>query len=411
MVNNKYDTPNDVYVPRTLENKIKKYLKTREIIAITGTRQCGKTTLLKHIIKNLKKVKSITFEDTKILKIFRDDIDRFIELYVKGYDYLFIDEVQYAKNSGQKLKFIYDTQKIKILITGSSSADLAIHSLKYLVGRIFIFELFPFSFEEFLIAKSNKLAKIAQNKKYGEEIQKELNKLLDEYILYGGYPKVVLADSEEEKKEILNNVYNIFLLKEVREILQLSENDKLISLMKALSLQIGNILNTDELMNVTGFNFNDLKKYIKILEETFICYRLKPFFTNKRTELVKTPKVYFYDSGFRNACIDNFNIERSDKGALYENFVFSELIRKQKSLKFWRTKNKAEIDFILRDSIPLEVKTNLKSDIVGKSFHSFIEKYKPKKGYIASLKFNTTKKIDGCKIWFLPFTKLVFEKY
>ncbi len=398
------------YAPRDLESEINKYLSRKEILAVIGARQCGKTTLLKHITSKLRNVNSITFEDIKTLELFKTDIDSFIEKYVKGYDYLFIDEVQYAKDSGKKLKYIFDTQKIKILITGSSSAELSLQNLKYLVGRIFIFELFPFSFGEFLCVKDERLFNIFQKAKYGDEIKKQLNKFLEEYILYGGYPEVVLAKANNEKITILKNIYNTFLLKEIREILQLSENDRLVKLMEALALQIGNLINYEELINITGFNFQQLNKYLRILEETFICRRTRPFFTNKRTEIAKAQKIYFYDSGFRNICINNFNKERSDKGPLYENFIFSELTKKHNSLKYWRTQGGAEIDFILNDTIPLEVKSVLKQKKLQKSYYSFIEKYSPKNGFVLSVDFEDKIKIKSCAINFLPFVKFSAKK-
>ena len=145
-----------MYIERVLENKIKKYLKRKEIIAVIGARQCGKTTLMKHIFSSLKNSKFISFDDQKILQMFEQDIDFFIKSYVKGVDFLFIDEFQYSKEGGKKLKYIYDSHNTKIIISGSSAAELSIHSLKYLVGRIFIFTLFPLSFNEFLKYKNSR---------------------------------------------------------------------------------------------------------------------------------------------------------------------------------------------------------------------------------------------------------------
>lgn len=395
-----------LYVERDLEYDINKYLHRKEIIAVVGTRQCGKTTLLKKTISKLRNVNSITFEDIKTLELFKTDINSFIELHVKGYDFLFIDEVQYAPDSGKNLKYIYDTQKIKILLTGSSSAELSIQSLKHLVGRILIFELYTFSFGEYLKVKNGKLYNLFKDIKYEEEIKKQLNEFLEEYLKYGGYPEVVLAKTNEEKEIILKNIYNTFLLKEIREILQLSENDKLINLIEALALQVGNIINYDELTKLTGFNFQQLNKYLKILEETFICKRLRPFFTNKRTELVKAQKIYFYDSGFRNTCIKNFSKERSDKGQVYENLIFSELIKNRK-MKYWRSQGGAEIDFVIEDKIPIEVKSLLKDKKLEKGYYSFIDKYHPQIGYILSKDFEEKHKVKSCEILFLPFVKFI----
>ena len=405
------------YVEREIEEEIMKYVKVKEIIAVVGTRQCGKTTLINHILEKLekqgKKINSVSFDNQKILQLFENDIDSFIEVYVKGFNVLFIDEVHYSKDSGKKLKYLYDNFNIKIFISGSSAAEISIHSLKYLVGRIFTFTLYPFSFKEFLRARNPKLISLYDSGRYKEVILKELNKLMKEFILYGGYPRVVLAKNKEEKKRILENIFNTYLLKEIKEILDLSEDYHLINLLKSLSLQIGNILNYNEISQLTGYSFYELKKYLNILEKTYICSLIKPFFTNKRTELVKNPKVYFFDTGFRNICIDNFSEERSDLGSLYENFIFSELTKKNEKLKFWNTKSNAEVDFILEKEgkiIPIEIKTNIKGPKSTKSFDSFIKKYKPNKGYFLSLNLEGKKKISNCKITFLPFAKFSSKK-
>ena len=154
-------------------------------------------------------------------------------------------------------------------------------------------------------------------------------------------------------------------------------------------MQIGNIINYNELSNITGFNYKDLLNHINIIEKTFICIRSQPFHTNKRIELVKAPKMFFLDNGFRNIVIKNFQTikKRTDKGSLYENFVATELLKKGLDIKYWRTKSKAEVDFIVEKKakiIPIEVKSNLKKPKLTKSFLSFIDKYKPEKGLILS---------------------------
>ncbi len=402
------------YIKRDIEEEINKYLHTKEIIAVVGSRQCGKTTLIENILKNLekksRKISKVSFDSVKELQLFENDIDSFIELYVKGFDFLFIDEVQYSKASGKKLKYIYDSSKIKIFISGSSAVELSIQSSKYLVGRIFVFTLYNFSFKEFLRAKNKKILPVYEKGKFKKEITSELNKYLKEFILYGGYPRVVLADNNQERQTILKNIYNTYLLKEIKEILALSSDYKLINLIKALSLQIGSILNYNELSNITGFSYKELLKYLNILEKTFICSQIKPFFTNKRTELVKSPKIYFYDLGFRNISIDNFSRERADIGNMHENLIFSELAKNNIFPKYWHTKSGAEIDFIVEKEnklIPIEVKSTLSTEKLPKSLYSFIEKYKPKKGFITSLDFESKKKNNGCTIIFVPFSKLI----
>jgi len=401
------------YIKRDLEKDILKYIKSKEILAIVGSRRCGKTTLIENILKNQKgKINELSFDDMKVLRLFEEDIDSFIEEHIQGYDFVFIDEIQYSKDSGKKLKYIYDKHWTKIIISGSSAAEISIQSLKYLVGRIFIFNLYPFSFREFLRAREKVLEKYLNKKEISKIILERLNKHLEEYLIYGGYPRVVLSKTKEEKIKILKGVFNTYLLKEIKEILELSDDYKLIDLMKALALQVGNMINYSELSKLTGFSYLDLKKYLNILEKTFILKQVKPYFTNKRIEITKTPKVYFFDLGFRNIIIDNFQKERTDMGAIYENFIFSKLIVEGIDVKYWNTKSNAEVDFVVErkgELVPIEVKSKLINTKLTKSFRSFVEKYNCKKGYFLSLDYFGFLKEKNLKIDFLPFVNFYLK--
>ncbi len=379
-----------MYAERFLENEIGKYMKAREIIAVVGPRQSGKTTLLKHLFAGLKNAKFLDFEDRETLRMFNDDLKSFIDLYVKNHDYLFIDEFQYAKEGGKQLKYLYDNYKTKIIISGSSVSELSIHSMKYLVGRIFVFNLLPFSFEEYLNHKDREIYRgIYLKRKLTAPVIERIIPHFNEFCIFGGYPRVVLSKDREEKETVLRNIYNTYFLKEVKEILNLPEDHKLGKLISAFALQVGNIINYNEISNITGFGYKDLLKYINVLEKTFICTRSRPFRKNKRTELVKAPKIFFFDNGFRNMVIKNFQTadNRPDKGQIYENFVASELLKRGLEVKYWRTKSKAEVDFVVEKEgkvIPIEVKSGLKKPAMTRSFSSFIEKYKPRNGLILS---------------------------
>ena len=395
------------YIKRDLEEKIKKYLKRREMIAIVGARQAGKTTILKHILKDLKNAKFVSFDDQIALRTFTEDVDLFVKEYVENTDFLFIDEFQYAKEGGKKLKYIYDNYKIKIIISGSSVAELSVQSLKYLVGRIFIFTLFPLSFTEFLRYKNPDFYEILDSKKISQIMIERMHILYKEYVIFGGYPEVVLANNKEEKIEILRNIYNTYLLREIREILQIGDDSKLTKLIKALSLQAGNLVNYNELSVIVGLDYRELVKHIDILIKTFVIMKSVPFFTNKRKELVKTPRLFFVDSGFRNIIISNFQKleDRTDLGSLNENFVASELLKKGFKLNYWRTKAGAEVDFIIEKDnkeIPIEVKSNLTSFRYGRSFKNFIIDYDCARGFILSNTLIGKISFNKVKIDFVP---------
>lgn len=383
---------NKLYIPRILESRINDFLKSPEIIAIIGPRQCGKTTLLHQIAAKLQFSKTgiIDFEDRDELNLFMHDIKAFAKLHVQGQDFLFIDEFQYAADGGKNLKYIYDHFPVKILITGSSSTELSVQSIQFLVGRIFVFNLYPFSFNEYLHFKEPKLAQLIDGRpEIGLEIVRRVNSHYADFQIYGGYPRVVLSLTNKEKETVIKNIFNTYLLREVNQILNYRDEYKLTRLINALALQIGSSVNYNELSSVTGFKHNELLEAIDILEKTFVIHKSTPFYKNKRLELVKSPKFFFVDNGFRNMAIKNFlpASNRTDIGALNENYIATELVKKGYAIRYWRTKSKAEVDFIVEDQgdvIPLEVKTTLNKPSVSRSFRSFLEKYQPPRGFITS---------------------------
>ncbi|HLA25532.1 MAG TPA: ATP-binding protein [Patescibacteria group bacterium] len=350
-----------MYIKRNLEDKIIKYLEMPEIIAVVGPRQCGKTTMLKQIMSSLTDAVSVSFDDQNILGLFEKSPDDFITAYVKGRKYLFIDEFQYAKHGGKILKYIFDTQKIKIIISGSSVADLTIHAIKYLVGRVLVVNLYPFDFREFLSYKDIAYLKIYdeyRNKfslseekplEIGVPAREKLLKYYEEYLTFGGYPRVAIEENIETKKELLKNIYNTYFLREVRDILGLIDDYKLGVFIKGLALQTGNLIEYNELSNLTGYSYSSVKKYLNFLEKTYICKLVRPFFKNKRTEIVKNPKVYFIDTGIRNTVINDFRGlgDRIDKGSLLENGLVTQFIKQGIDFNFWRDKKKHEVDFVL----------------------------------------------------------------
>jgi predicted AAA+ superfamily ATPase len=411
-----------MYINREIEGKLGKFLKSPEIIAVVGPRQCGKTTLLKHIFSPLKKAVYIDFEDRDRLNLFNDDIKSFYALYVKGSDYLFIDEFQYASEGGQKLKYLYDTHKIKIFISGSSVLDLTHQAVKYLVGRVFIFQLYPFSFGEFLSHRGTSLyeniyldsrrqveqyiyGKRKSPPVFNDGLIREMLGYYYEYVVFGGYPRVVLTDDREEKITVLKNIYNTYLLREIRDVLQLNTEAELRKLIKALALQTGSMVVYNELGQISSLDYTRLMKHLNILEKTFLIKLIAPFCKNKRTEIAKTPKVYFWDNGFRNVVINNFQPmdERADRGALNENYAAQQLMKAGDDINYWRTKSNAEIDFVVeREGMhtALEVKSFLSSGKTSRSLYSFRDKYSVRRTVILSENYSFfDKKKD---ILFLP---------
>ncbi len=391
------------YIKRDLEDEIWEYMDSPEILAVVGPRQAGKTTLFYKIHSELDNSHFISFEDRDALNLFEESEKEFAEIHLEAYDHLLIDEFQYAGKGGKKLKYLYDAYpNKKILITGSSAADMTVKGLKYLTGRVLKFRLFPFNFDEFLRYKDQRLHDLHMKKSekikswiksegdlgISDTVLKKLEKLRKEYAVYGGYPRVVLSDTEKKKQKILDNIVDTYLIREIRDVLGISKDREIMNLMKILALQIGEKTNYNSVCEKGEITYKDLKKRLNVLEHTFVLKQVRPFYTNKKKEVVKAPKLYFYDNGFRNSIIKSFgDLElRQDKGELNENFFFTQ---SRRELKYWRTKSKAEVDFILDVDMkeggpyPFEIKTTPR---VTRSFRSFQKKYKPRKSFIMNEK-------------------------
>ncbi|MFB6245545.1 MAG: ATP-binding protein, partial [Candidatus Nanohaloarchaea archaeon] len=366
-----------------------------EILAVVGPRQAGKTTLFQNIHEQLDNSRFVSFEDRDVLRTFEEDEKEFAELYLEDVDYLLIDEFQYAEEGGRKLKYLYDEYpEKKILITGSSAADMTIRGLKHLTGRVMKFRLMPFSFREFLRAKEGELYQLFEKKEKkleswvesGEELSlsqtslERLEKLRKEYTVYGGYPRVVLSETEEEKQKVLDNIVDTYLIREIGDVMGITEDREFEDLMRILALQMGEKTNYSSITSKAEISYEKLKERLSILERTFVLRQVRPFYTNKQKEITKSPKIYFYDNGFRNSLLKSFQeLEmRKDRRELNENFFFTQA---RSELKYWRTKSRAEVDFVKQNQEinAYEVKSKPKTT---KSIRSFQEKYGPEKMFI-----------------------------
>jgi len=375
-----------MYIERKIKEGFKKRVKLYNIIALVGPRQAGKTTFLKNQIKN-SKTNYLSFDDPDIKELFEEDVKKFEKQYLEGFEISILDEIQYAKNPGINLKYLCDKGK-KLWLTSSSEIILSKEVLSYLVGRVSIIKLYPFSLKEFLSAKGIK-----------EFAAKTLKRYLDEYIEFGGYPKVVLTESYDEKKILLKDLYETMVLKDVAHSFFIEDIASIQKLIKYLSINVGNLLSYESLSKTLNLSFQTIKKYLDALEKSYFIARIRPFMTNKSKEISKQPKFYFFDTGIRNAIINSFDIEPS--GSLFENCVFSEIVKAGYEPKFWRTKAGAEVDFVIesgKNIIPIEAKVSAIQEHK-RSLASFIKTYNPGKAIIVG--YNIEEKIvnlNGCKI-------------
>jgi len=337
------------YIYRFQEKKLRELLKSPEIIAVTGPRQAGKTTLISHILDTLSNSAYYTFDNIQIAKQFIDSPDAFFDRYMQGKGIVFLDEIQYIPDSGKILKYLYDTKKgIKIIVSGSSAPEISLQSLKYLVGRVSVIEVLPLSLSEYINYRDSKLFEMILAGKDTRVFINDLQRFTSEYMIYGGYPRVATSITHDQKITVIQNIVQTLFLKEIRDIAGMADNDKLQKLIKSLALMQGGLIEYKKLSDLTGYSFDSVKKYITILEQTYIIHKATPYFTNRLKEMVKSPKIYFFDSGIRNYLIDDFRNHdlRLDKGGILEALTANYLQYIQKPLYFWRNKFGLEVDFI-----------------------------------------------------------------
>lgn len=321
---------------RIIENSIRKKINSGKAIVVVGARQVGKTTLLKSILKDLDCL-FLDADDPTTRSLLSNPNTEQIRAILGSSKNVFLDEAQRIPGIGLTLKIITDQFKdVQLFISGSSSFDLGNELNEPLTGRKWEYELFPIAWEEY----ENEIGFLKSEQQ------------LTNRLLYGFYPEVI--NNQGNEKETLKNLVNSYLYRDILAFSDIRKPEVLEKLLQALALQMGSEVNYNELSQIVGINKITIQKYIQILEQGYIVFRLNSFSRNLRNEIKQSRKIYFYDNGVRNMIIGNFNQLdlRLDKGALWENFLVSER-RKQNIYKdtfakmyFWRTKQQQEIDFI-----------------------------------------------------------------
>lgn len=326
-------------IPRYYES-LGDYLDPNKALLIFGPRQVGKTTLLNDFLKKTKlKYKLESGENFKVQDILGSQNFDQIKEFVEGYELIAIDEAQKIKNVGMGLKIIVDqVPGIKVIATGSSSFEFSGQVGEPLTGRKMSISLFP-------------VAQLELKKLYNTY---ELKDKLADYLIFGGYPAVVSQTTKNKRMEILREIAESYLLKDILEFEKIKGSKIIFNLLKLLAFQVGNQVSLSELAQNIGIDYKTVGRYLNILEQSFIIYSVQGYSRNLRNEITKKGKYYFYDNGIRNAIISNFNdlSLRNDVGALWENFIFMERLKKRAyerifaNAYFWRTWERQEIDLV-----------------------------------------------------------------
>lgn len=352
----------------------------REVILLTGARQTGKTTLLRQIELEIRKSRPTFFlnlENLEFVKLLNDSPENLFKIFPLDKDSterqcVLVDEVQYLENPTNFLKYIYDeyANSIQLIVSGSSAFYIDKKFKDSLAGRKKIFHIYPLSLRDFLIFKERpdilpylpkifSLDNLSLLGKFPLVFKKDLEVLLEELMIYGGYPRVVLEKDLQEKRALLEEIASAYIKKDILEA-DIKEGEKYYDLLKILSAQIGGQINTNELANTLNLSRPTISHYLYIMQKSFHFALVRPFSRNRRKEISKMPKGYFYDPGLRNYFINNFNsmATRQDPGQVLENFVFKQLVDKLnlEDIKYWRTVTGDEIDFLVKEEVAFEVK-------------------------------------------------------
>ena len=324
-------------IKRKLQDIIEKKLFDGKAILLMGPRQVGKTTLLKELFGGREDVMWLNGDELDVQVLFEGVSATRLRAMFGRKKVIIIDEAQRIPDIGLRLKLVTDQIKdVQLIATGSSAFELATKTGESLTGRKWEYKMYPFSFGEMV----------------DEHGLLEEKRMIPHRLIFGYYPEVVMRLGEE--REILRLLSDSYLYKDVLMSDQINKPDSLVKLLQALAFQVGSQVSCNELAQLCGLDSKTVEKYVVLLEQSYVIFRLNSLSRNLRNELKTSKKIYFYDNGIRNALIANFNqIEgRADRGALWENFLISE---RKKFLEynrlwgnswFWRTKEQKEIDWV-----------------------------------------------------------------
>jgi predicted AAA+ superfamily ATPase len=408
---------------------LQKHLDSPEMTLLIGPRQVGKTTLIQMLLRGLEArgLRTVFFnldveEDAHWFDSQRLLLDRLEFLVGKTSQtsqtvYVAIDEIQRKKDAGRFMKGLYDMGlPYKFILSGSGSLELKEQIAESMMGRKREFFISPVTFSEFVdyrtsYAYSDRLAA------YAHMEPERLLGHLTEYLNYGGYPRVIVADGQEEKRQVLREIYTSYVDRDITALLRLARPDAFRKMLALLASQNGQLLNMSTLAAQVGLSAPTLKNYLYYAEKTFSVAMVQPYFRNAQKEITKAATPYFVDLGLRNLILGKWGTlrEPGELGLVFQNLVFHILSEKYPNtpVKYWRTIGQAEVDFVVEDAshsgvLPVEVKyAALKRADITKSLRSFIDKYQPSEAWVINLSLDQSVVVGDTTVQFIPISTLL----
>lgn len=344
---------------RTIYKEIEAALKLKQVIAIIGLRRVGKTTAIHYLFNKINSLNKLYFDLERVeyrVLFGGDNYQHIVQaLEAEGIDfskksYIAIDEIQLVPNITSVVKYLYDTYNIKFIVTGSSSFYLKNHFTESLAGRKLIFEMFPLSFNEFLLFKENHpISPVKQLQTININIYNKYYKLYKEYIEYGGFPEVVLAKRVNDKINLLKDIVNSYLNIDIQFLADFTKKDEIYKIIALLTSRVGSKIDYSKLSSITGINRKLIKEYLLFFEQTYLIRQVPAFVISKDREIALQKKMYFVDNGFLTL------LGKPSFGMLLENSLANQLALKAE-IRYYARKDGQEIDFILNNEIAIEVK-------------------------------------------------------
>lgn len=374
-----------------------KFIDVKEALILTGMRQVGKTTVLKQIYTEITSPYKLYLDLENVLnqKYFENEnydaiFKTLCNLTGASQDdkiYLFLDEIQKIKNLPSIIKYLGDNYHFKFFLTGSVSFYLKNLFSESMAGRKFLFELTPLTFKEFLEFKKLKLQIPTEEGRIDKAFYQTIFPYYEEYVLYGGFPSVVLAKNQQEKKMIISEIFSSYYEKDIVNFSDFRKNKTIRDLMLLLLARTGCKLDISKLAVELGISRVTLTEYLSFLEATYFIKTIKPFSRNFDFEIRKTPKIYVADSGMANI------LGKTAFGQIFETAIFNQLYQKKQSdnmipfINYYQKKNGGEIDFIFNKKWAIEVKKNSDfSDL--KRLDKMSQELKIKKYSLISYQYN-----------------------
>jgi uncharacterized protein len=407
-------------IRRNILDSLINHLNEPEITLITGPRQVGKTTLMHLMAGKLAAdgLPSIFLHldneaDNKVMASQAGLIARIQSESAGQKVFVFIDEIQLKKNAGLFMKGLYDMNlPVKFILSGSGSMELRASIHESMAGRKRVFEVMPVSFFEFADFRTG----YAHTDHLGSYLMNDYPgglTLLNEYLNFGGYPRVITATTIHEKMDVINEIYQSYMTRDIQLLLKGHGPEIYGRMISLLAAQTGGMINLSNLSGETRAALPTIQKYLWYAERTWFLKMIPPLHGNKVKEITKSPVVYFVDHGMRNFAIRMFgNIHNHrDHGFVFQNLICTMLIntlqRHIYDLHFWRTINKAEVDFVIdryENPLPVEVKyASLNKPEITRSLRSFIDHYSPTDAWVINLSYSGKLELGSSTVHFIPF--------